>query len=150
MRRESMSDNSENRGDDELRPEYDLSQLKSRIRGKYRDHSTPNSAQSVIRLIAGFAAVFIAHVGVPFAFVSVARSRALPDWLFWIAETIDPAIWMILSPFALACIGYNFVMRYCGLARLADSRLVRWPIAFATALISQCVEMYWIFNTFGS
>ncbi len=106
--------------------------------------------RSILWLIAGFLVVFGAHVTLPYQYVSGCRTGALPDFFCSLTSTLDPAIWMIFLPFALACTGYNYVLCRCGLSGLANCRLFRWPIAFVAAFLSLWVELFWIFNTFGS
>lgn len=65
-------------------------------------------------------------------------------------SSIDPAVWMILFPFVVACIAYNYVFRKWGMSALATRRLIRWPLAFSVAFLSLWLEMVWILNTFGS
>lgn len=106
--------------------------------------------RSALWLVVGFLAVFGAHVALPFLYISGCRSARLPEFLCSLTRDSDPAYWMILLPFVLAWIGYNFVFYRCGISGLSTRRLVRWPIAFVAAFLSHWVEMIWILNTFGS
>jgi hypothetical protein len=106
--------------------------------------------RSVLWLVVGVVAVFGAHVALPYLFISGCRSAAMPESIGLLAQGLDPAFWMIFAPFALACVGYNFVFYRAGSSRPANRRLVRWPIALVAAFLSHWVEMCWILNTFGS
>jgi hypothetical protein len=103
-----------------------------------------------VLLVAGCLVVCCAHVGLPYLYVSADRSGTLPDWLSSMTEAIDPALWAILFPAALACIAYGYVFRRCGVPGLASRRLIRWPAALAAAFISLWAQMYLMFNSFGS
>jgi hypothetical protein len=109
-----------------------------------------NVTRSSTWLIVGVVAVFGAHVVLPFLFMSASRSRYMSGWIVSLASAIDPAIWMIVTPFLLACIGYDYVFRHCRIAGFSSRRIVRWPIAFVIAFFSLWAGMTWIFNTFGS
>jgi hypothetical protein len=108
------------------------------------------SMRSIVLLCVGGASVFAAHVALPFLFVSASRSGWIPRRLDSLTNMVDPAIWLILLPFVIAFFGYNYVFGRCGMSDLAKRPLIRWVMAFVAALSSLWLEMFVVFNTFGS
>jgi hypothetical protein len=106
--------------------------------------------RSIALLAVGTAAVFGAHVAVPFVFIGACNSGWIPTPVAWLVGATDPAIWMIFLPFALAAAGYNYVLGHCGVSGFATRYVARWLTASVAACTSLFVGLPLIFNTFGS
>jgi hypothetical protein len=106
--------------------------------------------RSTVLLCMGTALVFGAHVVVPFLFIGACNSGWIPTPFVLFVDMVDPAIWMIFLPFALAVIAYNYVFGHCGFSGFRRRYVARWVTAFVAALTSSLVGLPLIFNTFGS